>query len=314
MVLRNSKTPPLFKPHWRIGTGLRDLCPPLMTSAQGGKYISQKRTKPSTGRPPLVKVSQVEDYPKGVDPDLVMLKERSIMQHPKWVRAHFGELLRLRRPLTFYELCTVRLLPGRSYRKAFRVFYSRSMHILVYCIPYFIAPKHYPCGQYPAQWTPSGFHGMIKGTYFWTDGAMIVRVKRNGHARMGKAPMVEIPLSDRHRALLFNKSVPAVDEKVEEILLIDHPEVYAPAAIVEVVTKNRVCYYDVRPCDFTNYLFYYSIPMVRVLDADNPQECFLVWRNRGALDNLKIRSVLSPLLLSDYSLWVIHQLKKSRAR
>lgn len=198
-----------------------------------------------------------EDYP--ISYDFIRVDPMQLNKHPHYVRVELTRLMNNRFPVNAYEFNLLLLGEKPNNFKALLdhwvVFYSRKLKMLVYRIPFFQAAllrrsiihklrTRYFDGKIIG-WSPySGVKGFVKGSNYWMDGAAIIHET----VLRSYAPEERVEIPPRRiymRALELDDYRP-----IRSIYLIDHPEIYPLAPILEVTASDGfISFYDSRYFD-----------------------------------------------------------------
>lgn len=198
-----------------------------------------------------------EDYPLSYD--FIKIDPLMLNDHPHYVRVETTRLMNNRFPVNAYEFnLTFTAKKVGSFNELLRlwtVFYSPGLKTLVYRIPYFQSALLRRSITHKLRtpffdknivgWSPySGVKGFIEGSNYWMDGAALV------HETVLRLympePRVEIPPKDFYvRALDLDEY-----KTIRSIYLIDHPQIYPLAPIIEVTASDGfISFYDSRYFD-----------------------------------------------------------------
>lgn len=198
-----------------------------------------------------------DQYPASFD--FIRIDPLMLNRHPHYTRVEMTRLMNYRFPINSYEfnLMLVKERP-ESYNKLvdlWTVFYSPSLKMLVYRIPFFQTPllrrtivHKLQCRYFDHKiigWSPyTGVKGYVKGSNYWMDGAAIIHeTALRGHAPQER---VEIPPKK-----VYMRALELDDYRtINSLYLVDHPEIYPLAPVLEVTSsEGYVSFYDSRYFD-----------------------------------------------------------------
>lgn len=217
------------------------------------------------------------DYPQ--EADLIRVLPDEINSHPLYVKKTLNNLMRYRMPISNYEANL--LLVRRDFKSVQRiadlwnVFYDTKLRVLVYRIPYFLSVikrRWYlnNKGFHPLYWSESP-KGFIDGTNYWADGTAIL------HASLLEGiedfPRTSIPPDPGLTGSLVYHDL----DPIGYLFLLDHPDFYEPAPVVEAVSLGgTVCFFDARYVDFLRSRWVFPGALINRVNG----EPYLIFKKR----------------------------------
>ena len=244
------------------------------------------------------------DYP--TDVKYVRITFDKLVWHPISVQSTVTALIRNRAPVTRYEEEWVGINHTYSHmwRDFWFVYYSVPLRMVVYSIPYF------PFAGYlkymnPENWTKKPY-GFIEGKEkMWTNGDFILAAPK--FASKDKSPTV--PLTEQIQDILSVKK--GRFEHMEHMFIVDNPDVYAKCPLLMILTSARVAFYELRNVDAANDALYYHVPDLHILDEEDYNQWYLVYRLRKRREH-PIVFASRPVKVSNDALDIIEEMQGIR--
>jgi len=226
-----------------------------------------------------------EDYPQ--EYEWIRVNNDEILAHPRYVRNKATTLYRDRKPVNEWEALRLRFSRWADPDLNWRVYYCNRLKVLVYSIPYFPYTGMFRAGYAPAAWSKKK-SGCVAGTEYWSNGAFIIKSYRYKHCQD-----IVLPYSDEVSDLLSTDV--GEWETVDQLLMVDHPEVYDLAQVVQARTANRHMYVDARYMDAACHCLYNYTPWIHMMSED-PRDWYLTFRVRRSRKQ-PVLAAIAPVIV-----------------